>query len=197
MSEQINALAVAAREAGDLTSEQFMQWFIKEQVEEVATMSDLLRVVQRSEHDPMAIEDYLVREQPAGADRRGVQPAQDAALTVAREDRGQALQGERRVELAGHAGRRDVKARRAGLRDAEADAGRIPLWLRRLVTMAPAFVVVALGIDATRALILSQVLTLYTTPVVYLYLDRLQRWLAPSRRASLPTLAQKMGATGD
>jgi manganese transport protein len=34
---------------------------------------------------------------------------------------------------------------------------RIPLWLRRLVTMVPAFVVVALGIDATRALVLSQV----------------------------------------
>ena len=28
-------------------------------------------------------------------------------------------------------------------------------------------------------LLLSQVLTLYTTPVIYLYLDRLQRWLSP------------------
>jgi hypothetical protein len=28
----------------------------------------------------------------------------------------------------------------------------------------------------------SQVLTLYTTPVVYLYLDRLQNWLKPRRR---------------
>jgi manganese transport protein len=34
---------------------------------------------------------------------------------------------------------------------------RIPLWLRRLVTMVPSFVIVALGIDATQALILSQV----------------------------------------
>ena len=62
VSEQINALAITAREAGDLTSEQFMQWFIKEQVEEVATMSDLLRVVQRSQDDPMAIEQFLARE---------------------------------------------------------------------------------------------------------------------------------------
>jgi ferritin len=69
VSEQINGLAITARDARDLTSEQFMQWFIKEQVEEIATMSDLLRVVQRSQDDPMAIEDYLVREQPAaGAD---------------------------------------------------------------------------------------------------------------------------------
>jgi hypothetical protein len=31
-------------------------------------------------------------------------------------------------------------------------------------------------------LALSQVLTLYTTPVVYLYLDRLQNWLFGARR---------------
>jgi manganese transport protein len=42
---------------------------------------------------------------------------------------------------------------------------RIPLWLRRLVTMVPAFVVVALGIDATRALILSQVVLSLILPV--------------------------------
>jgi manganese transport protein len=42
---------------------------------------------------------------------------------------------------------------------------RIPLWLRRLVTMVPAFVVVALGIDATRALILSQVALSLVLPV--------------------------------
>jgi len=30
-------------------------------------------------------------------------------------------------------------------------------------------------------LALSQLLTLYTTPVVYLYLDRLQNWLAGER----------------
>ena len=62
VTEQINALAATAREAGDYTSEQFMQWFIKEQVEEVATMSDLLRVVERSADDPMSIEDYMFRE---------------------------------------------------------------------------------------------------------------------------------------
>ena len=39
-----------------------MQWFIKEQVEEVATMSDLLRVVERSQDDPMEIENYMARE---------------------------------------------------------------------------------------------------------------------------------------
>jgi bacterioferritin B len=64
VSEQINGLAAAARDAGDYTSEQFMQWFIKEQVEEVATMSDLLRVVERSRDSPMEIENFVAREHP-------------------------------------------------------------------------------------------------------------------------------------
>jgi bacterioferritin B len=62
VTEQINGLAAVAREAGDYTSEQFTQWFIKEQVEEVATMSDLLRVVERSKDDPMEIENFMARE---------------------------------------------------------------------------------------------------------------------------------------
>jgi manganese transport protein len=41
----------------------------------------------------------------------------------------------------------------------------IPIWLRRLVTMIPAFVVVALGVDATRALVLSQVVLSFALPV--------------------------------
>ena len=66
VTDQINALASTARTEGDFTSEQFIQWFIKEQVEEVATMSDLLRVVQRSQDDPMEIENYLAREHGGG-----------------------------------------------------------------------------------------------------------------------------------
>lgn len=42
---------------------------------------------------------------------------------------------------------------------------RIPLIVRRLVTMLPAFVVVAIGIDPTRALVLSQVVLSLALPV--------------------------------
>ena len=42
--------------------------------------------------------------------------------------------------------------------------------------------------------LLSQILTLYTTPVAYLRLDRLQRWLSPARRRTMPILASKIGA---
>jgi multidrug efflux pump subunit AcrB len=51
-----------------------------------------------------------------------------------------------------------------------------------------------LGFSMVGGLLLSQILTLYTTPVIYLYLDRLQHWLVPRRRTVLPRLAAKMGA---
>ncbi|HNM97534.1 MAG TPA: ferritin-like domain-containing protein, partial [Marmoricola sp.] len=59
---QINALLKTAREETDFASEQFMQWFVKEQVEEVATMSDLLAVVTRNQGDLNDIEAYVARE---------------------------------------------------------------------------------------------------------------------------------------
>lgn len=63
VSDQIAALAAVAREENDYLSEQFVQWFLKEQIEEVSTMSSLLSVVERSSDAPMFIEDYLAREQ--------------------------------------------------------------------------------------------------------------------------------------
>jgi ferritin len=62
VTSQINALAAAARDANDYAGEQFMLWFIKEQVEEVSSMSDLLRVVERARENPLLAEEYLVRE---------------------------------------------------------------------------------------------------------------------------------------
>jgi manganese transport protein len=42
---------------------------------------------------------------------------------------------------------------------------RIPVWLRRLVTMLPAFAVVAIGVDATQALVISQVVLSIALPL--------------------------------
>ncbi|WP_122818173.1 ferritin [Nocardioides pantholopis] len=67
VTDQINDLLRIAREESDYASEQFMQWFIKEQVEEVATMSDLLAVVTRNAQDIEDIEEYVAREQAGEA----------------------------------------------------------------------------------------------------------------------------------
>src|SRR5688572_19242773 len=66
VTDQINGLLKIAREESDFASEQFMQWFIKEQVEEIATMSDLLAVVSRNRDDIEDIEEYVAREQGGG-----------------------------------------------------------------------------------------------------------------------------------
>ena len=42
---------------------------------------------------------------------------------------------------------------------------RIPVWVRRLVTMIPAFIVVALGANATNALVISQVVLSLALPL--------------------------------
>ncbi|MFT4066512.1 Nramp family divalent metal transporter [Paraburkholderia sp.] len=52
---------------------------------------------------------------------------------------------------------------------------RIPVWLRRLVTMAPAFIVVALGVNATQALVISQVVLSFALPVPMIALVRFTR----------------------
>ena len=41
---------------------------------------------------------------------------------------------------------------------------RIPIWVRRLVTMIPAFIVVAMGVNATDALVYSQVVLSLALP---------------------------------
>ncbi|MFD1717938.1 ferritin [Georgenia deserti] len=63
VTEQINDLTKIARDEADYASDQFMQWFIKEQVEEVATMSDLLAVAFRSRENVELLEEYILREQ--------------------------------------------------------------------------------------------------------------------------------------
>jgi ferritin len=66
VAAQINELTKIAREESDFASDQFMQWFIKEQVEDVATMSDLLAVVTRNRDDIEDVEEYVAREQAGG-----------------------------------------------------------------------------------------------------------------------------------
>jgi bacterioferritin B len=74
---QMEALFRAARSEGDVLGEQFMLWFLKEQVEETAAMSTLLTIAERAGEDWFQIEDHLARE--AVGDGGGDASAPEAA----------------------------------------------------------------------------------------------------------------------
>ena len=62
VTEQINHLVDLAIKENDHMTRQFLQWFVSEQLEEVATMTDLLNVIQRAgEANLLLVEDYLAR----------------------------------------------------------------------------------------------------------------------------------------
>ena len=68
VGEEINDLFKLARDTGDYKAEQFMTWFVKEQVEEVSLMMDMLNVVERAGENLLLVEDYIAREQPGDGD---------------------------------------------------------------------------------------------------------------------------------
>jgi ferritin len=63
VTDEINALFKLARENGDYAAEEFLMWFVKEQVEEVRSMNDLLNVVEQADGNVLMVEDFLSREQ--------------------------------------------------------------------------------------------------------------------------------------
>jgi bacterioferritin B len=82
VTEQIASLVQVARDEGDFVGEQFLHWFLQEQREEVASMSALLQVVERSRDNVMLVEDYLAREASGAANplEVGAPPAAGGAL---------------------------------------------------------------------------------------------------------------------
>ncbi|WP_305093377.1 ferritin [Prescottella sp. R16] len=62
VTDQITRLARTARDTGDYLGEQFVQWFLKEQVEEVASMTTLLTIVDRAGENLFNVEDFVARE---------------------------------------------------------------------------------------------------------------------------------------
>ena len=68
VTDQISALARFAREDGDLVAEQYVQWFLKEQLEEMSSMAALLRTVERaSASNILLVEAYLARTMGSAA----------------------------------------------------------------------------------------------------------------------------------
>jgi ferritin len=63
VTAQINNLVHMAKEESDYTTDNFLQWFVQEQLEEVSSMADLLAVVQRAgEENLLRVEEYLGRK---------------------------------------------------------------------------------------------------------------------------------------
>jgi len=73
---------------------------------------------------------------------------------------------------------------------------RIPIWLRRLVTIVPSFVVVAMGVNATNALVLSQVVLSIALPlpmIALLVFTRRSDLMGPFANGRLTHLAGLIG----
>ncbi|MGH3132820.1 MAG: ferritin [Gaiellaceae bacterium] len=81
VTDQIVELVKLAREEGELVGEQFLHWFLQEQREEVASMTELLAIVERGRDNLLHVEEYLSRagggEQALEA---GAPPAAGGAL---------------------------------------------------------------------------------------------------------------------
>ena len=81
VTAQIVALVHLAREEGELVGEQFLHWFLQEQREEVASMTELQHVIERGKDNLLLVEEYLSRssggESPLG---QGAPPAAGGAL---------------------------------------------------------------------------------------------------------------------
>lgn len=61
VTRRINALMAMAIEQKDYAAQDFLRWFVTEQVEEVATMDNLLKVVKAAgERSLIVVEAYLV-----------------------------------------------------------------------------------------------------------------------------------------
>jgi manganese transport protein len=73
---------------------------------------------------------------------------------------------------------------------------RIPIWLRRLITMVPAFIVVALGVDATDALVVSQVVLSIALPfplVALVLFTRDKKLMGPFANSNLMQIGALIG----
>ena len=61
VTQQINALVGLARAENDYITINFLQWFLTEQLEEVSSMDNLLKIVQRAGDDLLQADEYLAR----------------------------------------------------------------------------------------------------------------------------------------
>ena len=76
VTDEINHLVSLAVSEGDHASNQFLQWFVTEQVEEVDTMTTLLQTIKHAAGNLLLVEEFVRRNQQHAA---GGEAAADAA----------------------------------------------------------------------------------------------------------------------
>jgi ferritin len=63
VTNQIHKLVDLAKKEVNYTTDNFLQWFVKEQLEEVSSMDNLLKVIRRAGQDGLLrVEEYLARK---------------------------------------------------------------------------------------------------------------------------------------
>ena len=61
VTNQINGLVELARKKNDYITINFFQWFLTEQLEEVSSMDNLLKIIERAGNDLLQADEYLAR----------------------------------------------------------------------------------------------------------------------------------------
>jgi ferritin len=67
VTDQINDIMRIAKEESDFASQNFLQWFVEEQVEEVDSMTTLLQTIKHAGSSLLLVEDYVRRSSAARA----------------------------------------------------------------------------------------------------------------------------------
>jgi ferritin len=72
VTNQINALMDQAIKDNDHISQDFLRWFVSEQLEEISTMETLIKYIQRGKDNLLFVDDYLARN-PIVAEGHGAE----------------------------------------------------------------------------------------------------------------------------
>ena len=75
VTDEINNLVSLSLAENDHTSNQFLQWFVTEQVEEVSTVTTLLQTIRHAGSNLLLVEDF-VRRNPQHANEAGAGAAE-------------------------------------------------------------------------------------------------------------------------
>ena len=80
LTKQVSALTSTARDEGDYLGEQFMWWFLKQQIEEEAVATTLLRVAKRAGDNLFDLEEFVARDVDSPSSKSGAPHAAGGSL---------------------------------------------------------------------------------------------------------------------